>query len=351
MFKTHLIAIVAIVLVSGCSEPATPDTNTQVFQTVDEVAASRKAQQQKNWKQTASEVMKEERPDITAAADSDLAIVLAADGVRQRVELNPVADALTAQPDEVYVILREYLLKQVIPFDQQRLQRLSFENVRKRIRPMLLNGMELQDISTDLGSAPPCRTVFADLYWIPVVRWDALRPATPIGGKAMANWKVAAEEISKLAIANLANDPVEDAFEVTSFATIGKVGALKSSTDPAIILSPNYLPAARRALGTSENLALLLATPQDVRFLPASEKRLLDSIYPNWKRIITNNRKALAKQPLLLSEQGITALAYNPPVTLVRPTSMPATNPMAPYLNRRPATQPAKPVNKPYIVR
>jgi len=34
--------------------------------------------------------------------------------------------------------------------------------------------------------------------------------------------------------------------------------------------------------------------------------------------MITNNRKALAKQPLLLSEQGITALAYAAPVMLIR---------------------------------
>jgi hypothetical protein len=216
---------------------------------------------------------------------------------------------------------------------------------------MMLNGAELQEISTQLGSAAPARTVFADLYWLAVVRWDAPRPATPIGPKVIASWKIPADEISKIALSNLASDPVDGTFEVTSFGTLGRVGSLKPNTDPAILLSPNFLPAARRALDTTENLALLLATPQDVRFLAADDKRLLDSIYPNWKSIITNNRKALAKQPLQLSEQGINGLVYNPPITLIRPTSMPTTNPMQKFMGRRPSTQPAKPAGKPYIVR
>jgi hypothetical protein len=184
-----------------------------------------------------------------------------------------------------------------------------------------------------------------------VVRWDAARPATPIGSKALAAWNTGSDDINKLALSNLASDPVEGTFEVTSFATFGKIGTLKASTDPAIVLSPNFLPAARRALGTSDDLALLLATAEDVRFMPASDKRLLDSIYPNWKSIITNNRKALAKQPLLLTDAGISGLNYAAPVMLIRPTSMPTTNPMQQFMNKRPSSRPAKPAGKPYIVR
>ena len=340
-----------MVLAAGCSEPSTPDSNAQVFQTVNEVAAARRAQQQKNWKQSALDVMRDERPDISVALDSGLAIILTADGVRQRIDLAELSSALTAQPDQTDLILREYILKQLIPFDQERLARMSFDSVRKWIRPMLFNGQDVQEISTQLGSQPPTRTIFADLYWVAVVRWDAPRPATPIGPKAVASWNIPADEISKLALSNLAADPVEGKFEVTSFATFGKVGSLKANADPAILLSPNFLAAARRALDTSDNLALLLATPQDVRFLPANDKRLLDSLYPNWKSIITNNRKALAKQPLLLSEQGITGLTYAAPVTLIRPTSMPTTNPMQQFMNKRPTSRPTKPAARPYIAR
>ena len=109
---------------------------------------------------------------------------------------------------------------------------------------MLVNGEQVQEISSRVGSQVPTRTVFADLYWIAVVRWDAPRPATPIGPKVVASWNVAADQINQLALANLASDPVEGSFEITSFATFGKAGALKSNTDPAIVLSPNFLPAA-----------------------------------------------------------------------------------------------------------
>jgi hypothetical protein len=190
-----------------------------------------------------------------------------------------------------------------------------------------------------------------DLYWVPVARWDAPRPATPIGPKALAAWKVPIDEVNRLALANLAADPVEGTFEVTSFGTLGKVGTLHDKVDPAIVLSPAFLAAARKALATSDDLALLLATSEDVRFLPAGEKRLLDSIYPNWKHITNNNRKALTKQPLLLSDAGIGAMNYAPPVMLIRPTSMPTTNPMQQFIQRRPTSRPTKPAGKPYIVR
>jgi hypothetical protein len=280
-----------------------------------------------------------------------LAISLVADGIRHSVDLSDLAPALTAQPDQTYVILREHLSKQLIPFDQERLAHMSFESIRKRIRPMLANGADVQDLTVQLGSQPPMRTIFGDLYWIPVARWDAPRPGTPIGPKVLAAWKIASDEINKLALSNLAADPVEGTFEVASFGTLGRIGTLKASTDPAILLSPNFLAVAQRALNTNDNLALLLATSEDVRFLPASDKRLLDSIYPNWKSIITNNRKALAKQPLLLSDAGISGLNYAPPVMLIRPSSMPTTNPMQQFMNKRPTTKPAKPAGKPYIVR
>ena len=229
---------------------------------------------------------------------------------------------------------------------------MSLQSVRTRVRPMLINGAQIQDLTLQLGAAPPTRTIFADLYWIAVVRWDAPRPATPIGNKLSAAWKISSDELAKLAMENLAGDPVEGTFEVTSFGTLGKVGTLKQKTDPAILLSPNFLTAARKALDTTDNLALLVATAEDVRFMPAGEKRLLDSIYPNWRGIVTNNKRALAKQPLLLSDGGMAGMNYSPPVMLIRPASMPTTNPMQNFINRRPSTRPAaKPAGKPYIVR
>src|SRR2546430_17364981 len=123
--------------------------------------------------------------------------------------------------------MREYLLKQLIPFDQDRVAHMNLESVRKRIRPMLVNGLDVQEISTQLGSQAPTRTVFGDLYWISVVRWDGTRPATPIGPKAVASWNISADEISKIDLSNLAADPVEGSLEITSFGTLGRIGTFK----------------------------------------------------------------------------------------------------------------------------
>src|SRR5215212_2733299 len=99
MFKNLSIALVGILLVCGCSE-TTPDTNTEVFKTPDEVMATRRAQQQESWKKTAIEVLKDERPDVSARPEQGVAIVIASDGARQRVDLAELAPILTARPDQ-----------------------------------------------------------------------------------------------------------------------------------------------------------------------------------------------------------------------------------------------------------
>src|SRR5437762_2197534 len=100
MCKSVFLSVVFIALLAGCTEPATPDSNIQVFRTVDEVAAERKAAQQKNWKQSAIDVLKEERPDITAMPENDLTISLFADSQRHRLDLSELAPTLSAQPDQ-----------------------------------------------------------------------------------------------------------------------------------------------------------------------------------------------------------------------------------------------------------
>src|SRR5687768_11208418 len=102
----------------GCAENAAPDTHTEVFKTPDEVLAAPRAHQVKSWKTTAIEVLREERPDLSAEPDEGAAIILTGEGVRERIDLNPIAADLTAQPDIAHSILRQYLLKYILPFDQ-----------------------------------------------------------------------------------------------------------------------------------------------------------------------------------------------------------------------------------------
>src|SRR2546426_1043007 len=150
MFKLLLISFVPLFLLCGCASEATPDSNTDVFKTPDEVAATRRAQQQQSWKKTAIEILHDERPDVSAKAEDSLAIVIWADGVRQRVNLSEIAPMLTAQPDQSIYILREHLVKQLATFDQQGLAQMSFESIRPRIRPMLVNGKDVQEVITEL---------------------------------------------------------------------------------------------------------------------------------------------------------------------------------------------------------
>jgi len=64
---------------------------------------------------------------------------------------------------------------------------------------------------------------------------------------------------------------------------------------------------------------------------------LIDGMYPSWKFAITNNRKALSSQPLLISEHGITPMTYTPQLLLTGPASRPTASPL---LNRIRPTEP-----------
>src|SRR5207247_2215942 len=131
-----------------------------------------------------------------------------ADGARQRIDLTELSPMLTARPDQSIYILREHLVKQLVTFDQQRVAQMNFESVRPRIRPMLVNGKDVQELNGELaqGSQLPTRAIVGDLYWIAVVRWEGTIPATPIGPKVLTSWNTAAEQVQRQALSNLAGE-------------------------------------------------------------------------------------------------------------------------------------------------
>jgi len=99
-------------------------------------------------------------------------------------------------------------------------------------------------------------------------RWEGTPPA---GCDAGPTWRLEyfCRAGAEAGAEHLAGDPVADAFELTSFGTMGKVGTLKPGIDPAIILSPNFLAAARQLWGPLNDVGLLLASALDVRFMEA----------------------------------------------------------------------------------
>jgi hypothetical protein len=121
----------------------------------------------------------------------------------------------------------------------------------------------------------------------------------------------------------------------------GKVGYLKPGVEAAVVLLPEFLDLVRQAWGTQDDLALMLAAEDQVRFTEAGNKRLLDLLWPQWRLPLM---RGLSTRLVMLTEGGVTALDYAPPLYVpgggtTRPS---VASP------RSPAPRPSKP---PYIAR
>src|SRR5688500_6167330 len=190
--------LVGVACAAGCASTG-EDSNTAVFQTPQQVSGTRKQQQQQRWQEMALGIAKEERPEVEVApaAEGDFGIVMTADGVRQAIDLSPLGEILAAQSGRAGLTLREHVRKKLPEFDQKRLARLSFESVRGKLRPMLINGAQLLEIQTSDGNQEiyPANTVAAGLYWVPGVRWSP-QAITAVGPGAMRAWNVEAAALS-----------------------------------------------------------------------------------------------------------------------------------------------------------
>jgi hypothetical protein len=110
--------------------------------------------------------------------------------------------------------------------------------------------------------------------------------------------------------------------------------------EPAVVLLPEFLAHVRQAWGTQENLALLLAAQDQVRFTEAGNKRLLDLLWPQWRNALD---RGLVTRLVMLADSGITALDYTPPLYVPGGSTRPSV--AGP---RGPASRPA---GRAYIVR
>lgn len=337
-----LIILWAGLILGGCETPP-PDANPQVFQTISQTAELRHSQQLREWKQAAITVTKEERPDVSVSEGTGFAITVEADGASQVIDLSPLLPVLSAQSGRTDEIVRRHLAQQLPRFDQQRLAHRSLESVRGRLRPMLVSADQLSQLAAMLGGTtrPHAPLVAAGLNWVAAVRWQEAGPLTPVGPEALAAWGVSAEQVGQMALANLHSGMHDKVFETVSFSTGGRVGNLKAGTEPAFILLPEFLAAVRQAWKSEEDLVVLLASPGDVRFLESSNTRLLDMLYPQWQRALETTAQPLCRRPLLLSNQGVSEFAYNPPVQIrqlaaTRPTTQPATRPGMPKITPKP---------------
>jgi hypothetical protein len=342
-----LVVSAALCYAMGCESP-TPDANPQVFQNSAQVAAARQVQLRKIWQESAIDVLREDRPDLAAISKDPFVIVVEADDIRQVIDLSPVEESLSARPGKSQLILREFLTTQLGPFDQARLASLSLYGVTPDIFPMLVSEKQLEahSVRASAGERLHATTLATGLYWIPMVRRRGVD--LPISTKVIDAWQTTSSRVDQIALDNLLLPA--DPMETTSFSTLGRVGALKASVNPNVLLCADFLKRVRSEWGTNGDLAILMASPTDVRFVESSDKKLLDALYPQWEREVDFLEDPLARRPLLLSDSGLGLMAYDPPVRIRRATSLPTTNPMQKYQDPT-TTRPALPKTTPYIAR
>jgi hypothetical protein len=315
--------LLLLVIAAGCADNA-PDANVEVFQTVDEVATARRARQVQIWRDTAVSTIELERPDVNAVPVPDrFAVAVEADGVRHEIDLSPIAEALAAESTRSSTILREHLRRQLPAFDRERMARLPLEQVRARIRPILINGSRLDEASAAVaGGVPlPAQNVIFDLHWLPAVRWQDGGVATPVGPDALKAWRISLDQLQRIAMDNLRGEVNGEMFETSSISSSGNVGYLKPGVEAAVILLPEFLTRVRQDWGTRDNLALLIAAEDQIRFTEAGNKRLLDLLWPQWRAALD---RGLATRLVMLSDGGLALLDYTPPLYVPGGSTRPA---------------------------
>jgi hypothetical protein len=307
------LTLLVLTLATGCADNA-PDANTEVFRTVDEVAAARRARQQEVWKETAASIIQTERPDVTASPASDaFAITVEADGVRHVIDLAPIAEPLAGQSTRSTEILREHLRRQLPAFDQQRMAGLPLAAMRPRIRAILINGTHLDETTSAVtgGASLPAKNVIYDLHWLPAVRWQTGGVATPIGPDALKAWSISLDELHRIALDNLRGELTGELFDTSTMGSSGNVGYLRPGVEAAVVLLPEFLARVRQAWGTQDNLAIMIAAEDQIRFTESGNKRLLDMLWPQWRNVL---QRGLCTRLVMLADTGITHLDYTPPL-------------------------------------
>jgi hypothetical protein len=68
--KPFILCLIATAL-CGCTDMPKPDSNTQVFKTIEQTDSARRSQQLQAWKSTAIAILQEIRPNLHATAAND----------------------------------------------------------------------------------------------------------------------------------------------------------------------------------------------------------------------------------------------------------------------------------------
>ena len=318
---------------AGCAGPQAPDSHREAFQNTQQASAKHLAEQLEATKDLAIDILKFERPDVTATKGDAGTINLEADGQRKSVDLASLQGALLVEGAKKRDILLNHLHRQLAPFDQDRLRAMGFDRAKTILVARFVSRDELRDLSQPLGPTAALHTVnvIADLTWTPMAELGGGAPPQPVSSQVLAAWKVEWTAVDKSALDNLKPDLTEANLLTTSFAPIGKAGGIAPGVNPAVILLPEFLALVQKAWQTQDNLVILASSARDVRFVEQHNEKLLTVLYPGWQSRAKSLRDPLSTLPILIDDKGFTVFDYN------APASKPATNPTTPPVTTKPA--------------
>ena len=317
-------------VLAGCDHNE-KDSHTEVFKTPGEMMADRRARQLAAHKDLAISVLKFARPDIEAKPAGGTAISVSADGVTRSIDLEPIEEQMVRQSTEERAILRHYLEEQVRPFDVERLKGLPFAQVRKQAGFELLNDEALKDRQKWAGaSAVRSVKIVSGVYRLTVIRRGD-QTLVPLNAALIEAWHISADEADASAMENLRvrlKSAGDGLMESLTFGPLGRSGSLKQGIDPAVILLPEFLEAARAIWKTRENLVMFVPTSSGIVFVEEHNQKLLDLLVPQWKKQLAANAHPLSEQLLLRDSEHLAVFSFTP---TTKPSTAPATKPR-PYI-------------------
>jgi len=320
-------AAVSLLVGYGCGPKMGPDVNPEKFQTIQQAATQRKVALRQRFANTGVSVLKLMREDLTArpAAGEALALEVTGDGYTRTIDLSEVEGQLGTKDANDRSILRDYVQKQLPAFDQARLKAAGLARVKKRLQPLLVNRSELSDLANRLGGATtvPSVPVIGELQWVVADFPKAGVEPIAIGSDVIAAWGVKEPELYQVAQDNLRDTIGSESLRTTMFGSEGRMGTLAPGTNSAVIILKDFLPAVRRVWQAQDDVVLLVASRDDVRFLEKSEKRLIGMVWPQWTGTLTQRPNVLCGSPLLLTEKGFEYFQFEP-------ATKPATKPVGP---------------------
>ena len=294
-------------LAAGCPPRTGPDSHTEVFLTPDQIRAQREAKLIAQWKVTAVSLVKGERPDIVASATDPFGVTLGADGQTMAVDLLPLKPALLAPNANSEEILRPPLMARVVAFDQQRLAALGYQRARAMLAPRLIAAEEATQLAANLGEAtlPRLRSLPAGGHWTPVVCWPGSDHFAALSSLVIKAWSIDPPMIEQQALDNIRGQVDEQAIRTMPLGLDGKLGVLQSPTNAAVVLRPEFLALVRRTWQTDDDLVMLIAGRNDVRFVRRNDQATLNMIQPFWQSRLAQPPRAICTSPVLLSDRGL----------------------------------------------